>query len=49
MKSHQKLVEPMTNICKMFLALLWKMKTISKLFYDFDKIAMQWDMLIFNF
>ena len=38
----------MTNISNMFLAECWRLETSSRLFYDFIKMAIQQDLVIFN-
>ena len=48
MKFDQILVQPLTNISNFFLAQFWKLETISRLFYDFDEIAIWYDLLIFT-
>ena len=42
------LVKFMTNISNLFLPQLWRLETSSRPFYNFDKIAVQCDLLIFD-
>ena len=44
----QILVCCMTNISNMFLAECWRLKTSSRFFYDFIKMTIQQDVVIFN-
>ena len=48
MKFGQILVCCMTNISNMFLAECWRLETSSRLFYDFIKMTIQQDLVIFN-
>ena len=48
MKFGQILVCCLTNISNMFLTECWRLKTSSRLFYDFIKIAIQQDLVVFN-
>ena len=44
----QKLVHLMTNISNLCLALLWRLETSFRFFYDFDKIAIKCNMFILS-
>ena len=46
MKFGQILVEPLANISILFLALLRRLETSSRYFYDFHKIEIQCNLLI---
>ena len=48
MKFGQILVRCMKNITDIFLAECWILETSSRLFYDFIKMAIQQDLVIFN-
>ena len=48
MKFGQILVCCMANISNMFLAECWRLETSSRLFYDFIKMTIQQDLIIFN-
>ena len=48
MKFGQILVRCMANISNMFLAECGGLKTSSRLFYDFIKMTIQQDLIIFN-
>ena len=48
MKSGQILVSCMTNISDIFLAQCWRLETRSRPFYDFIKITILRDLVIFN-
>ena len=48
MKFVQILVSCMTNISNMFLTECWRLKTSSRLFFDFIKMTMQQDLPTFN-
>ena len=48
MKLGQILVCCLTNISNMFLAECWRLKTSSRLFYEFIKMTMQQDLAIFS-
>ena len=48
MKFGQILVCCMTNITNIYLAEYLKLKTSSRLFYDFIKMTIQQDLVIFN-
>ena len=48
MKFGQILVCCVTDISNMFLAEWWRLKTSSRLYYDFIKMTIQQDLVIFN-
>ena len=48
MKFGQILVRCMKNITDIFLAECWILETSSRLFYDFIKMTIQQDLVIFN-
>ena len=48
MKFGQVIVQLMTNMSDLFVALLGKLKTSYRLFYDFDKMALVCDVVFFT-